>query len=739
MSELLLSISNELAVSSDLDQALDMLVHITTSEISAERGSVFLNDATTGELYTRGVEGRANREIRMLNSAGIAGWVFTNRHGVVVNDAYADERFNRSIDIETGFVTKSILCAPLRTLKGECIGAAQLLNKRNGEFTEDDLELLEIMIRQAAIAIESHLTVERIDRARRQELEFLGVVSEMSSELRLSALLQKLITTITKMLDAERSTLFINDEKRNELYTEVGQGLGSTQIRIPNDKGIAGAVFTSRNTINIPHAYADLRFNPSVDRRTGFFTRSILCVPVLNKNGKTIGVTQVLNKRGGPFTAADETLLKAFTSQIAIGLENAKLFDDVQNMKNYNDSILQSMSSGVITLNEDGEIITCNAAALRIMKVSDVSEVLRPASEFFGGENAWVLEKLDSIRKSGTADVTMDKEMVFAGAKVSVNITVLPLISTTSAKLGSMIMMEDISSEKRMKSTMARYMDPSLADRLVKAGEEILGGQSGIGTVLFCDIRSFTTVSEELGAQATVSLLNEYFTMMVDCIQMYGGMLDKFIGDALMAVFGTPVAHEDDEDRAVKAGILMLKELAGFNAVRNAEGRKPIQIGIGINTDTIVSGNIGSPKRMDYTVIGDGVNLASRLEAACKQYAAQILISENTLAKLRGTYRTREIDRVIVKGKTKPVAIFEVLDYHTEETFHSISAVLGHFRDGLNYYRRMRWDEAIKAFQHGLDIEPRDVPSQIYIDRCNYFKQSRPPDDWNGVWVMQHK
>jgi adenylate cyclase len=165
------------------------------------------------------------------------------------------------------------------------------------------------------------------------------------------------------MLDAERSTLFINDEKTNQLFTEIGSGLGATQIRLPNTAGIAGTVFTSCESMNIPHAYADLRFNPSFDRQTGFFTRSILCVSVVNKEGKAIGVTQVLNKKGGPFTDDDEVRLKAFTSEIAIGLENAKLFDDVQNMKNYSESMLENMASGGMSVNEDGIILTCNRAA----------------------------------------------------------------------------------------------------------------------------------------------------------------------------------------------------------------------------------------------------------------------------------------------------------------------------------------------------------------------------------------
>lgn len=192
---------------------------------------------------------------------------------------------------------------PLPTLTGDIIGVTELLNKKGGEFTPGDLELLEAMVKQAAIVLESRRTAEEIELDRLQQLELLQAVSEMSTEIKLGTLLQKLIGAITKLLDAERSTLFLNDEKSSELYTEVGEGLGATQIRFPNHVGIAGTVFTAGVSVNIPHAYADLRFNATFDKRTGFFTRSILCVPVINKDGETIGATQVLNKRGGAFTA----------------------------------------------------------------------------------------------------------------------------------------------------------------------------------------------------------------------------------------------------------------------------------------------------------------------------------------------------------------------------------------------------------------------------------------------------
>src|SRR5438093_3411627 len=446
LSELLLEVSNNIAVAGDLAEAFDVLARYTASVIKAEQASVFLNDSRAGELYTRVTVGKVTREIRMLNHLGVAGHVFTTGQAAIVPDAYADERFNAEIDKKTGYVTKSLLCVPLRTLKGQVIGVAELLNKTEGEFSQEDRDVLEALVRQAAVALESRRVAEEIERDRQEQLELLRVVSEVSTEIKLGPLLQKLIGTITKMLNAERSTLFLNDEKTNDLYTEVCEGLGATQIRFPNHKGIAGTVFKSVQSVNIPHAYADLRFNPSVDRATGFFTRSILCVPVINKDGKTIGVTQVLNKRGGTFTEEDEARLKAFTSQIAISLENAKLFDDVQNMKNYNDSILESMSTGVITLNEDGHVITCNSAGSRIMKVRPQDILQRSASEVFGGTNKWVAEKIELAGQKQIQDVTMDAELTFGDEKISANVTILPLISIQQKKLGSLVMMEDITS-----------------------------------------------------------------------------------------------------------------------------------------------------------------------------------------------------------------------------------------------------------------------------------------------------
>ncbi len=738
-SDMLLAITHELAGFENLSEMLVKMVEITARETDCERATLFLHDDQTGELYSRVAQGA--REIRLLDTRGIAGHVFTTGEGLIIDDAYSDPRFNSEIDRQTGFETRSILCAPIRTVRGEVIGVAQALNKKGGGgFTPEDLALLEAMTTQAAMALRGNQFIERMARSRQTEMEFLDIVADITSEIDLKVLLQKVMREAVRMLKADRSTLFLNDEKTGELWSQVGSGLDALQIRFPNHLGIAGAVFTSGRTINIPHAYADLRFNPSFDKQSGFFTRSILCVPVINKAGKVIGVTQVLNKRGGPFTDEDESRLKAFTGQVSIALQNAALFNDIQNMKNYNEGMLESMSNAVITTNADGLIVTCNKAGYRILKVEAADILSKPFAEFFTGANGWVADKVREAGESNASFEMMDAEMEFDGQKASVNVTIQPLLSTEGKKLGAMLMLEDISTEKRMKSTMSRYMDPGIAAQLMESGrqDDILGGKSAVATIMFTDIRGFTPITESLGAQGTVGFLNDYFTLMVEEISRQDGMLDKFIGDAIMAAFGLPIAHDDDEDRATRAAIAMIKTLWTWNVERKAKGLLPADMGIGINTDEVVSGNIGSPKRMNYTLIGDGVNLAARLESACKQYGARILISDNTFRKLRGTYRIRDIDDVVVKGKTQPVGVYEVLDYHTDDTFPHLMDVVNHFREGRKHYRAGSWDRAIRSFNECLAANDGDKLSKVYIDRCELLK-ANPPVDWDGVWRMTSK
>ena len=264
LAELLVGVNRQLAAMDMLDEALEALMKTITRETGADRATLFLNDAETGELYSRLALGDIRREIRILNTTGIAGHVFSSGESMHIRDAYSDERFNPSVDEKTGYQTRSVLCTPIRTVKGEIIGVAQTLNKKHGEFTAENLEVLQALTLQASITLHSAQYAERMHKSHKQELEFLDIVSDVTSEIDLGVVLQKVMTEAARMLNAERSTLFINDEKSDELWSQTGVGLDATQIRLPNDQGIAGTVFTSGQSVNIPYAYADLRFNPDI-------------------------------------------------------------------------------------------------------------------------------------------------------------------------------------------------------------------------------------------------------------------------------------------------------------------------------------------------------------------------------------------------------------------------------------------------------------------------------------------
>jgi adenylate cyclase len=566
----------------------------------------------------------------------------------------------------------------------------------------------------------------------------LEITQGLANELNLDSLIQRIMAATCDLLDAERATLFVYDAKRDELWSRFAGGFAG-EIRIPSHAGIAGSVFSSAAAENIADAYADPRFDRSSDQRTGYRTRSILAMPILNKAGTRVGVTEVLNKKdGGTFTARDEVRLRAFTAQIAVMLENAQLFDEVLSVKNYNENILRSTSNGMVTLDEEGRVATANEAALAILKVKRDEFVGLPAGHFFTGANGWVKAAIDRVAETGERDISVDAVLQIGGKDSSVNLTAQPLFGPDHAPIGSMLVFEDVTAEKRVKATMARYMSKEVVDQVLAGGEAELGGKTQTVSILFSDVRDFTSISEALGPRETVSLLNEYFGQMVEVVQRHGGILDKYIGDAIMALFGVPFRQPEDADHAIAVANGMLVSLGAFNRGRRSAGKLTINIGVGIATGEVVVGNIGAPTRMEYTAIGDSVNLASRLEGANKYYHTNILVDETTVRALRQPVTLREIDLLRVKGKDQPVAVYEVLD-HRAAILPNLTDVVGCFGEGLEAYRARRWQRAIDCFGRVLKQHAGDAPSEIYIERCRHYIEAPPEEDWGGVWVMTEK
>jgi len=734
----LVDVANRVSDTLSLDVLFPRLMEVVTETLNAERSSLFLYDAETRELFSRVMQGNAMGEVRFPAERGIAGSVFTSGRGEIIPDAYADPRFNRRVDDETGYRTRNILCVPIRNKKQVVIGVTQALNKRDGCFGAEDQQLLEGLSSQAAAALENARMFERVERAQREEALLLDVVSSITSEILLDPLLEKILAAATQLLGADRGSLFLHDPASNELWSRVAGGEAAREIRFPAGAGIAGECFTRGVRINIDDAYRDPRFNPDVDKGTGYRTRNILCMPITTKGGNKVGVMEILNKKEGAFTAADQRRLAALCAQAAVSIENAQLFEDVSNSRNYNESILRSMSNGVLTLDAANTISKVNQSALRILQRPEAETVSRKVGEVFEGPNSWVTHSLEKVLRTGRIDSTVDSDLVLGGGRaVSVNMTAVPLQDVHDDPLGSMLIMEDITREKRLRNTMSRYMSKAVMDELLEGGDAVLGGANREVSVLFSDIRGFTALSERLGPRETVAMLNDYFTDMVDIVFAHNGILDKYIGDMIMAVFGSVRTSSNDAENAVTVGSRMMIALRELNSRRTPAGHEPIAIGIGISTGSVVAGSIGSPKRLEYTVIGDRVNLAERLQNANKYYGTDVLVCETTVARLGRPLRLRELDLIRVRGRQAPVSISEVLEHHTEQSFPRMDEVLFTFAEAVGHYRNRSWQRAGALFRDALAACPGDRPSQLYLERCEIYRDNPPPEDWDGVWTLQ--
>lgn len=623
------------------------------------------------------------------------------------------------------------LSLAIRSITRPLVRMTELMRRRSDGDYRDEVPDAYLKRRDEIGDIAASL--EQDQRNRRDEQRLLEATQGIASELDLDLLLRDIMTASSDLLGAERASLFLFDPRRQLLWSRVAEGIDET-ITLEPGEGIAGSVFTSGEAEIIDAPYDDPRFSRQVDARTEFVTRNLVCLPIQDKEGRTIGVTQVLNKKVGSFDERDVQRLRSLTAQAAAAIENAQLFESVLSMRNYNESILRSLSNGVISLDADLEVQKVNAAALRILDMDGSRAEGRSLGRLLPRDSSWFLDTLTEVRDSGAERQVMDRTLEASGGKKAINLTAAPLRDLADRSAGYLLVLEDISQERRIRGAMSRYMPGRVVDQLLELGEDALGGVSQRATIMFSDIRGFTTISEEIGARATVAMLNEYLGGMVDLIDEHDGILDKFIGDAVMAVFGAPFPSDQDATNAVRTAWAMFDAVDALNERRRARGDPAIHIGLGLNTGDVVVGNIGSQRRMDYTVIGDAVNLAARLEGATKQYGARFLISEFTYHELDGDQRRRfrPADLLRVKGRHRPVAIYEGLPADAPLLAHR-----SEWEAAIGAYRDRQWDLA-RGLLARLQV-PDDRLAELYLERIRAFEREPPPDDWDGVFTMESK
>ncbi len=305
-------------------------------------------------------------------------------------------------------------------------------------------------------------------------------------------------------------------------------------------------------------------------------------------------------------------------------------------------------------------------------------------------------------------------------------------------------MVEQLRHKERIRETFGKYVDPRVVDGLIDRPTLAAEGQRRVMTVMFCDVKGFTGASGGMTPQGLVKVMNRYFSAMSAAIRDHQGIIDKYIGDAIMAYWGPPFTENADQARlACLAALDMLErvgplrtefpELLGLRSLPIA-----FDIRIGVATGEALVGSIGSELMMSYTVMGDTVNLASRLEGANKAYGGRVLVSAATIAGADDAIEAREIDRVVLLGQTQPQAVFEIMGRKGELTPAQVE-LRTRFSEGLAAYRARRWDEALRAFAAALESVPNDGPSMTFIKRIDSLMKTPPGEDWDGSWRLEQK
>ena len=510
--------------------------------------------------------------------------------------------------------------------------------------------------------------VIKTDEEHRDLLALADISQVVNSSLQLNDVLRIVMDTIIRLTGAERGFLMLLG-KSGDLTIRIARNWEQESIR-PVDfavsRTIINQVASTGKPIVTTNAQSDPRFSAQ-DSIIAFSLRSILCVPLKVKKD-LIGVIYADNRvKSGIFTPADRDLLTAFANQAAIAIDNAQLFESVQHtlaevteLKNMMDNIFSSIASGVITADIEEKITLCNKAAERILGANSQELVGRNLQDCLPPLADKIISPLRKVRQTDQPVLALEIQPVIPDrGAVDLVLNISPLKDADQTTQGVAIVLDDLTEKKRLEAQrqlFERMVPPQIIEQLEL--EKIqLGGERVEITTLFADLRDFTSFSEAVEPEQLVTILNQYLSAAAEAVLSQGGTLDKFMGDAVMAIFNAPIPQPNHTLRAVKAALSLRDAI--HELYRKLPPAFHLGFGVGIHSGDAVLGLVGSEKRLDYTAIGDSVNTAKRIQENAAE--GQILISEEAWRNTAEWLEVRPVSPIHAKGKSKPVKVFEVL------------------------------------------------------------------------------
>ena len=491
---------------------------------------------------------------------------------------------------------------------------------------------------------------ERILGNKMLEIESLIGLTEItySENENLEGFFQNILLNYISTLNASCGLIFILDENSGSFNVLAELNLSNLKVSnkiIRANKGIFKDLDENKHAI--------LLDKPENEILLSFIEKNGLVGPILSDN-QLKGAIVIANKESMAgyirFNKEDLRLFESLTKKVSLAFENIKLVDSLQKSTDLVDNIMSSITTGIIKIDLLGEIEYFNNAAQKVFKF-DKDSILKNHYLMVFLENHKLLSLIEKIEQEG--EVIYENNLKIVDNELNqheINLTISPVFDNGNDYSGAVLAFEDLSDINMIKSTFKKYVSENIVDELLDSGNEIsLGGSKNEVCIMFCDIRGFTSMSEKMIPEDVVFLLNNYFQEMIDVVFKNNGTLDKIIGDELMVLYGVPLKSDNDCQKAIDTAIEMFSQLKKFNLKNLSNNFPEIKIGIGINYGEVISGNIGSTRQMNYTVIGDNVNLASRLCSHAK--ANQIVISKSTFELLSDKNGFIKKSPIQVKGK----------------------------------------------------------------------------------------
>ncbi len=504
-----------------------------------------------------------------------------------------------------------------------------------------------------------------------QQLAALAKSAEViNSTLDLTEVLNQVMDMIISLTGAERSFLMLWDEATGELQYRVARNLDRETISGSSfeiSRTIVNTVAREGEPVVTTNAQADPRFRAQ-ESVVSYSLRSILCVPLKVKDqvtgviDKVTGVIYADNRiKTGLFTEADRDLLSTFANQAAVAIENARLFEDVIIAKNLMDNVFASITSGVITIDEDDYITLFNRAAETILDMWAEHCLDMPYTRVLSLLGETLPNLVENVKHTEEPVVALELEpRLPKRGRVSLSLNLAPLKDANDESLGVAIVMDDLTEKKRFeweRSMVKRYLPSELVDSLADLKELHLGGAREEVSIFFADIRGFTTYSEQYDPEQVVEAINTYFSLAHKAIRANNGIVDKYMGDAVMAHYNSPLLPQADHAWLAVKTAWETKQI--IDEYHKSEGAVGLEFGIGVNTGEAVAGNVGAQDQMEYTLIGDAVNVSKRLQESAKP--RQILLGQRTFELVRDRVVVNELPPIQVKGRAAFEQVYELV------------------------------------------------------------------------------